>query len=205
MACALDIGKEVGPESIRNGITAEKLLSYCDNGSTHLLEINAVTNKLVIELAGFKDLHPDCSFKTLCEWLKDLFGVKWPKDEAPTSQAILKSLERLRAQLRNLKKGYTSAQKDQLIAEFLQQDFILPKLGFNNGHRVPAKTARRRPELSQAVEYSELKKKIYSINRNANKKLKHREAVIEQQKVRIHSQAQVLKDYEKKLVKATSQ
>ena len=165
---------------------------------------------MVLELTRFKDLHSQCNFKTLYDWLKDLFGLKWPQKEAPTSHAVAKGIERLRAQLRNLKKRHTSAEKDQLIAEFLQQDFLLPRLGLglNSGrarivHFSPAKSSR--PELTQEEQYRELKKKMYSITRNANKKLKRREAVIEQQKVQIHSKDQGLKEFEKKLVRANSQ
>lgn len=192
MASALDL------ELDRNGISAAVLLS----NDVSLPEIDAVTNKIVLELAKFKDFH-QCTFKTLYKWIKDLFGVKWPPNEAPTLPAIVKSIERLRAQLMNLKKHHTSIQKDQLIAEFLQQNFVLPKLGLSHGrviHFSPAKNSKVRPE-----QYKELKKKIYSINRNANKRLKRREAVIEQQKVQLHSQALVVKDYEKKLMRATSQ
>ena len=202
MACALD--SEVGPESTRNGM----LLS----SNSNLLEIDTITNKIVLELARFKDLHPSCTLKSLYSWLKDLFGAKSPEKEEPTSHAVAKSIERLRAQLSNLKKRHTSAQKDQLIAEFLQQDFLLPRLGLCSGrivHFSPAKSsARTRPDLTQEkciLQYKELKKKIYSINRNANKRLKRRELLIKQQKSEIQSKDQTLKNYEKKIVKANSQ
>ena len=206
MACALD--SEVGPESTRNGITSSMLLS----SNSNLLEIDTITNEIVLELARFKDLHPSCTLKSLYSWLKDLFGAKWPEKEEPTSHAVAKSIERLRAQLSNLKKRHTSAQKDQLIAEFLQQDFLLPRLGLCSGrivHFSPAKSsARTRPDLTQEkciLQYKELKKKIYSINRNANKRLKRRELLIKQQKSKIQSKDQTLKNYEKKIVKANSQ
>ena len=142
MACAQGDLEAIGPESTRYGITSTMLLSC------NLFEINVITNKLVLELTRFKDLHSQCNFKTLYDWLKDLFGLKWPQKEAPTSHAVAKGIERLRAQLRNLKKRHTSAEKDQLIAEFLQQDFLLPRLGLglNSGrarivHFSPAKAA----------------------------------------------------------------
>ena len=76
---------------------------------------------MVLELTRFKDLHSQCNFKTLYDWLKDLFGLKWPQKEAPTSHAVAKGNERLRAQLRNLKKRHTSAEKDQLIDQGLKE------------------------------------------------------------------------------------
>ena len=72
----------------RNGINAEMLLS--NDGS--LPEIDAVTNKIVLELAQFKDCH-QCTFKSLYKWIKDLFGVKWPLNEVPTPPAVAKSIE----------------------------------------------------------------------------------------------------------------
>ena len=57
----------------------------------------------------------------------------WPQEEPPTCQAISKSIERLTARLSKLKKQHSTAKKDEIISEFHQQEYVLPKLGFYKG------------------------------------------------------------------------
>lgn len=216
MAC-----NELGPECTKSGITTSMLLSYASAEShinvQHLPEVRTVTNELLLELVRFKDRHSQCTFKTLYFWVKELYGKKWPQEEAPTSQAITKSIERLSARLSKLKKLHTTPEKDGAISEFLQQEYVLPKLGFCKGrvlHFSPAKeltcskadhasTGQTQNEYAQKC--SELKQKMYAITRNTNKRLKRRDAVIQQQKRHIHSQQQAIRGYEKKLKLAESQ
>ena len=54
---------------------------------------------------------------------------------------------------------------------------------------------------SQYIEMcKEMKQKVYAINRNANKRLKRREAVIQKQGNRIQSQQKAIVEYEKGLL-----
>ncbi len=146
----------------------------------------------------------------------DLYGDKWPQ-EAPTVQAITKSIERLSARLSKFKKHHASAEKDRSISEYLQCEYALPRLGLCKGrvlHFSPMKKSPgRKTELEpdgqtqgECVEtHKELKQKIYAITRNTNKQLKRQDAVIQQQKSQIHSQQQAIKSYEKKLKGAETQ
>jgi len=88
------------------------------------------------------------------------------------------------------------------VAEFLQQEYILPKLGIYKGkviHFSPAKKSKGVINVNYhnqlAKEFAcsqkkltEVRQKMYAANRNINKKLKCREAVIAQQKACITSQ-----------------
>lgn len=117
----------VGPICSKNDITSSMLLSYVSTKSrVHLPEVQTITNELVLELSRFKDRHSQCTFKTLHEWIRALHGSIWPQEEAPTYQAISKSIERLTARLSKLKKQHSTAKKDEIISEFLQHEYILP-------------------------------------------------------------------------------
>ena len=209
MASAVD---ELGPECTKNGINVSMLLSYVLKTSTescvqHLPEVQTVTNELVLELIRFKDRHSQCTFRHFQEWMQHLFGKKWPT-EAPTSQAISKSTERLMARLSKLKKLHS-------ISEFLQQEYVLPRLGLSKGrvlHFSPVKKPTcatlqtASPTQDDYIQmYKELKQKMYAVKRNANKRLKWREKVIHQQKKQIHSQQEAIRKYEKKLKGTESQ
>ena len=60
-----------------------------------LPELDVVTNQLVLELATVKDKHYQCTFYIFRQWLRKLFGRRWP-EQAPTPQAITRSVVGLR-------------------------------------------------------------------------------------------------------------
>ena len=134
----------------------------------------------------------------------------WPQEEPPTCQAISKSIEWFTARLSKLKKQHNTAKKDEIISEFLQQDYVLPKLGFYKGrvlHFSPAKkpTCAKKSVNDTDTQIQKLKQKMYAVTRNTNKRLKRREKVIDEQKSQIHRQQEAIKTYEKKLKGAESQ
>lgn len=110
----------------------------------------------------------------------------WPQEEPPTCQAISKSIEWFTARLSKLKKQHNTAKKDEIISEFLQQDYVLPKLGFYKGrvlHFSPAKkpTCAKKSVNDTDTQIQKLKQKMYAVTRNTNKRLKRREKVIDEQ------------------------
>ena len=135
--------------------------------------------------------------------------------ELITCQAMTRSIERLGARLTKIKKQHTSLEKESVVSDFLQQEFILPRLGYCNGKVVnfspmrqskQSKTAAASQDSDRYVElFKEAKQKMYSLNRNANKRLKRREAVIQKQDERIQSQQEAIIEYERKLVGTESQ
>ena len=181
---------EVGAGCTQHGIWPSMLLSDISK----LPELESVTNEIVLELARFKDRHSQCTFKDLYAWIKGLFGMKWP-EQAPNHQAVAQSIKRLLAGLSKLKKCSTSTEREGKILEYLMQDYALPQLGFCRGRVVRFGTAKQ----SSSKTEQHLKQKMYSITRNANKRLKHRRAIISKQKICIESQHQKIKTYERKL------
>ena len=167
-------------------------------------QIPCITNELILKLLRFKNLHSECSFKTLFCWVKDLFGKKWPLPDSPTCQAVIKSIDRLNARFAKLKKKqHSSSVKEMEIAHFLQEEFLLPKLGYRKGKIVnfsPAKSSAKSQHQSVKM-YKGMKQKLYAANRNANKRLKRREAKIQEQEKLIHNYEQQLCGIESKLKK----
>ena len=189
MATAIDT-REVGPECTKRGIKISMLFN------DHLIsKVQDVTNGLVLELASFKDKHRDCStFNHFYKWIQDLFGTDWP-EQAPNQQAIKQSIKRLSARLSKLKKQPASTpDREARINEFLQCNYALPQLGFSKGRVVRFSVARATNKSEQ-----QLKQRMYSITRNANKRLKRRDEIIAKQKTCIDSQKEKLKVCEKKL------
>ena len=94
-----------------------------------------------------------------------------------------------------------------MITEFLQNDYKLPLLGFHKGrvvHFTPVKSHNEKKKPSTDADTLLLKQKMYSTTRNANKRLKRREATISNQKECIEQQRQTIKEYEKKLERTES-
>jgi len=103
--------------------------------------------------------------------------------------------------------------KSTKVAEFLQQEYILPELGIYNGkvvHFCPTKKSQGAINVSDhnqlpkqfacsQKKLTEVKQKMYAANRNANKKFNHRKAVIAQQKACVKSQQWVINMHESKL------
>ena len=202
---------ELGPNCSKNGITSLMLLSYVSTEScVRLPEVQTITNKLVFKLSRFKDRHSQCTFKTLHEWIRALHGSMWPQEQPPICQAFSKSIEWLTARLSKLKKQHSTAKKDEIISGFLQQEYVLPKLGFYKGrvlHFSPAKkpTCAKQSVNDTDTQIQKLKQKVYAVTQNTNKRLKRREKVIDEQKSQIHRQQEAIKTYEKKLKGAESQ
>ena len=177
----------------QSGITSSKLLSYETLNISHLQELPGIPNGLVIELLLYKDRNSFCSFKTLQAWIRDIYGKRWPTTEAPSPTAIAKSIERLKAKLTKLRKQHNSIEKQERISSFLQEEYSLPRLGIHNG-----KLHQFSPTKKVEPKNVDLTQKMYSITRNANKRIKRRDAIIEKQK-------QTIMMYESKLKRTESQ
>ena len=78
---------------------------------------------------------------------------------------------------------------------FLRDEFSLLKLGFRKGKVI--KFSPTRP--SKKYESKDMKEKLYAINRNANKRLKRRDARILEQERHIKEQEEIIAKYETKL------
>ena len=196
----------VGKTCANQGITPSMLLEHV----TKLPELEKVTNEIVLELVHFKDHTTECSFQTLYLWIKHLYGKSWP-EKPPTIQAIARSISRLSARLAKLRKQHSSPEKDFSICEFLQQEFILPSIGLRHGrvqHFSPKRTASSSKRVVTASSDEklclEMKTKMYAITRNANKRLKRREALISEQKECIENQRALIKNYKRKMKAAES-
>ena len=175
-------------------------------------EVSVITNGLILDLLKFKYEHSQITFKIFYQWVQEIYGEKWPQPELPTCQALTRCVERLTAKLTKIKKQHSSVEKERLISEFLQGEFVLPKLGLYNGKVIYFSPPRKPKTLviaanpksapqSQYIEMcKEMKQKVYAINRNANKRLKRREAVIQKQGNRIQSQQKAIVEYEKGLL-----
>ena len=88
------------------------------------------------------------------------------------------------------------------ISKFLKQEHALPKLQICKGkvlHFSPAKKPQSKDITCSKKKVKEIREKMYAANRNANKKLRHREAIIAQQTACIKSQQLEIKMHEKKL------
>lgn len=171
-----------------------------------LPKLPQVTNALILELLKFKYQHSGCTFKIFRHWLEHLYGDEWPQPDSPTCQAITRSTERLSAKLSKLKKQHTSLEKDDVLSEFLQQEFVLPTLGFRKGTVVsfsPVKKAR--DTKASDSDLKETKQKMYALHRNTHKQIKRRDLVIQKQNDCIRSQQEAIKKYERKLHVTESQ
>ena len=178
---------EIGPECTKCMITTSMLFT-----SKSLPEVSSVTNALILELVKFKDRH-QCTFKVMC---KDLYGNSWPQQQAPTTQAITKSIERLCFRLEKLKKQHTGVEKEETISDFLRQVYTLPSIGLYKGkvqHYSPLKVSSRIVDAEKSQELKKSQEKMYSATWNANKRLKRRDALILQQKAQIASQVELMK------------
>ena len=119
--------------------------------------MHAVTNGLVLELIRFKDCHPQCTFKVLHAWIKALYGKTWPDEGAPTTQAIIRSVARLAACFTK----HGSPEKEGNIVESLEQDYVLPTIGFCKGkvqHFSPFRKQSNHQSV-QAESITEMKQK----------------------------------------------
>ena len=93
-----------------------------------LTQIPKVTNAVVLDLHYFMSRQPKCTYKSLAQWLAHLFGDMWPKDMPPTVKALTLSVKQLLAKRDKLKKLRSSSEKDQKILEFMDEEYILPRI-----------------------------------------------------------------------------
>ena len=120
---------------------------------------------------------------------------------------LLLDVTRLTARQAKIRKQHTSVGKERLMSEFLQEEFILPRLGLHKGRVInfspprkqrQNKAQRQVEQPDEAVKYIELckqmREKIYAINRNANKRLKRKETIIQKQGDCIKNQQRALDD-----------
>ena len=177
--------QEIGPECSRIGISEATLLFHCDNSKSeqHLPEVPCVSNQLIVELSRFKDKHSECTFRSMYNWVQELYGSRFPT-EAPTLQAFTKSVKRLRARLSKLRKQHSGDEKDTSVKSFLKEEFTLPKIGLYRGRvlhfspiqKTTASVSTQETTGGSGQEYEEMQQRMYAITRNANKKLKRRDA-----------------------------
>ena len=123
----------------------------------------------------------------------DLYGEAWPHESPPTVKAITRSVRRLMEIYQKLDKAKSF--KGEEISEFLQQEFVLPKLGIFKGqvvHFSPIKKSQLQGAARDDAKLTEVRKKMYAANRNANKRLKRREVVIAEQRDCIASQQKLI-------------
>ena len=182
------------------GINKKILLSYVSDTDSvqQLEEIPFVTNELVLNLVKFKHSHPKCTFYVVYCWIRDIYGEKWPLPDSPTCQAIIRCTDRLTARFSKLKKQRTSSEKEMALDDFLQEEFSLPELGFWKGKVV--KFSPTRPSKKYELEAcKDMKQKLYALHRNANKRLKRREAKILEQERQIKEQEKIIAKYERRL------
>lgn len=106
---------------------------------------------------------------------------------------MTKSVSRLKARLDKLKKLRSSEEKEEVIQKFLNAEFDLPLLGFRKGRVVNFSPARLQTQkkVQASLEVSkETKQKMYTMTRNANKKLNRRDATIDKQMTCMKSKKQ---------------
>ena len=207
----------VGPECIKFGVQDVLLLSFVKSSNFDrkiIPEVPCVSNKLVLELLCFKDQHAQCTYRTMYRWLQELFGERWPKEAAPSLQSLTKSIERLKAKLTKLRKQHTGIDKEATLETFLRQEYVFPSIGLCKGHVLhfsPAKPSSnqttKQPVLSklpaeqqrgsgQTRTYEEIQQRMYAVTRNAKKKIKRRDATIQEQKEKITEQVKLINKYE---------
>lgn len=183
--------------------------------SRPLPSISSISNELILDLFKLKCEHSAVTYKDVYQWIKEIYGEKWPEPESPTWQAIVRCVTRLNARLAKIRKQHTSVKKERLMSEFLQEEFRLPRLGLHKGKVInfsPPRKLRQNDKASipgqaqdqlEVAKYIELckemREKMYAINRNANKRLKRKEAIIQKQGDHIKNQQRALDDCEKKL------
>ena len=106
-------------------------------------------------------------------------------------QAITRSIVRLTARLNKLKKQHNDKpEKSESISTFLQQEFVLPTIGYHSGKVVcfsPVKQVPKSTDKTTRSELTAITQKMYATTRNANKCLKRRDKKINCQKEQLES------------------
>ena len=189
--------------------TKSVLLSYTKNAKHFkpLKEISTVTNEIILELAKLKYENPSVTFAIFYQWVRDLYGDQWPQHDSPTSQAVTRSVSRLKARFEKLKKLHSCDDKEEKVQAFLLEEFTLPTLGFHRGKIVSFSPLRpnKQRKIEASAENKELRQRLYAANRNAKKKLKRRDALIEKQITCIETRQQTIIGYKNKVFGSDSQ
>lgn len=164
------------------------------------MEVSTVTNQLMLELSRLKDATPRCSFSMLLDWLRKIYGSRWPTESPPTLQAVTKSIERLKAKHSKLKKIRDVNRRESEVTSWLHEEYYLPKLGLHKGQvcQFASPMPTQPPPKPSSKPDNDSKQKEYAINRNANKRKRRQEALIREQR-------KTIKGHEKKLHHATAQ
>ena len=218
-------------ESLQNlQLTKEKLLGVC-HGTITLESVPIITNEVVLDLSQFMNLNPECTYHTLSQWLSNLLGERCPKEEFPTVKAIRQSILRLHARLSKIKKGLNSQSREKKIADFFNEEYHLPVIFVDrrgNVHKSNRVASTTGDEVLKSVNVdlcTELKKlelenlslrtteeqltdtrqKMYSVQRNATKKLRRREETIDVQAKAIVEKSKELDQLHRKVVQLEPQ
>ena len=147
-----------------NGFDCSSLLSYLSKPIKQLPQVERVSNQLILELLTFKDQHSQCNFKVLYAWLMDLYGEAWPHESPSTVKAITRSVCRLMKIYQKLDKAKSFEGEE--ISEFLQQEFVLPKLGIFKGqvvHFSPIKKSQLQGAARDDAKLTEVRKKCMQL------------------------------------------
>ena len=139
----------------------------------HIKEIPIATNQLILALLKLKNATPNCSYTMLLNWLKMIYGSRWPQENSPTLAAVTKSIECLKTQHFILKKKRDGKAKQVELSHFLQEVHTLPKLGYCKVcHFSPPKEAMVPTVDQSSQKIMDLRKKLYVVTRNTGKQLK---------------------------------
>ena len=212
-------------------ITSSTLLSFMDSSVSAedvcLPPISMVTNEVVLDLYHFMCRHSRCTYKTLTQWLLCLYGDKWPSDNPPSVKAITQSIKRLLAKVDKLKKLPNSTDKQQKISCLLNEQYSLPhifvcselqsveELSADSSEEIVSLRTVNEELCCQLAELKMLepavdpnvkllREKMYSLQRNTNKKLGRRDKAISEQSERIDKQKLELDKLQRKFTQMES-
>ena len=106
------------------------------------------------------------------------------------------------AKLAKLKKMRSSAEKEGLMSKFFAEEYILPRLGYHKGRVIsfsPQRPPRKR-KIECDDQVKEMRQKMFNMTRNANKRIKQRDAAIQKQVDCIGTQQKTIEDMKWKLL-----
>ena len=101
----------------------------------------------------------------------------------------------------------SSAEKEGLMSKFFAEEYILPRLGYHKGRVISFSPQRppRKQKIESDDQVKEMTQKMYDMTRNANKKIKQRDAAIQKQVDCIRTQQKTIEDMKWKLLGSDSQ
>ena len=74
--------------SSKLGITTEHLLEVNKGSLDVLLEIDCVTNQLILDFYDFKERNSTCTYQIVCKWLLQFHQSHWPDSGTPTPRQL---------------------------------------------------------------------------------------------------------------------